>query len=185
MVLKKLQKGLFLSHSSKPVITTFVCVLSVCRRRGKQKGTSINVSTLTVFKPNSIFQNMPCCAHWQSCFFFFFFFLLLLFWHTLWLSDCWEMLLGSNSNLNGNHKIDHAARYGEDLWWWYNWQSEKSLLLLHCVYCSTVLGGRVWKHFIYLNFEIISVISGCQDIIYQPLAGLFTQLHLTQSERKW
>lgn len=76
-----------------------------------------------------------------------FFFLLLLFWHALWFSDCWEMLLGSNSNLNGSRKMDRAAGYGEDLWWWYNCDNlKKSHLLLHRIYCSTLLGGGVWKH---------------------------------------
>lgn len=31
-------------------------MISVCRRRGKQTGTSINVSTLTVVKPNNTFH---------------------------------------------------------------------------------------------------------------------------------
>lgn len=37
MVCKKLQKGLFLSHSSKPVITSFVCVLCL-QEKGKADG---------------------------------------------------------------------------------------------------------------------------------------------------
>lgn len=102
---KKQQKGaVFVSLLQADNNHSCVC-FSVCRRRGKQTGTSINVSTLTVFKANSIFQNMPCCAPWQYVIFLCVFFpLWRLFWHALWFCDCGETLLGSNSNLDGSHK---------------------------------------------------------------------------------
>ncbi|KAM7374652.1 hypothetical protein PAMP_007298 [Pampus punctatissimus] len=70
---RKASGGLFLSHSSKPVITTFVSALCL-QEKGKADG---NIDQ--------------------------------------YFSGCWEMLLGSNSNLNGSHEKDHAAYSGDDL----------------------------------------------------------------------
>ena len=185
---KKQQKGsVFVSLLQADNNHSCVC-FCVCRRRGKQTGTSINVSTLTVFKANSIFQNMPCHL-WQYvfvCVFFFFFTTAVLFWHALWFCDCGETLLGSNSNLDGSHKSGQCSplwrRTSDDDITVTIWGKKATY------YCITFI-APVSLEEAFLMFESISVVSACRDVIQQPVVwlaaiSLFIQLHLTPSGGK-
>lgn len=127
-------------------------MISVCRRRGKQTGTSINVSTLTVVKPNNTFQNMPCFAPWQNLF------LLLLLWHKL----CFcagKFLLGRNLNQIVFHKKTRPCSL---LW------RQPLMMITVTIGKIPVITGLVWLYFSSQNngcdFEISSVVSACQDL---------------------
>ena len=185
---KNSRKGLFLSHSSKPIITTLVCASVFAgegesRREHRSMWVHLLCSKQTAFFKicHAIYDSMFLCV----CFFFFFT-TAVLFWHALWFCDCGETLLGSNSNLDGSHKSGQCSplwrRTSDDDITVTIWEKKATY------YCITFI-APVSLEEAFLMFESISVVSACRDVIQQPVVwlaaiSLFIQLHLTPSGGK-
>lgn len=152
---KSSRKGLFLSHSSKPIITTLVCAsLFAGEGESRREHRSMWVHLLCS-KQTAFFKICHVVLHDSMIFFCVFFPLWRLFWHALWFCDCGETLLGSNSNLDGSHKSGPCGplwrKTSDDDITVTIWEKKKkSHLLLHHIYCSSIFRGSVsdfWKHY--------------------------------------
>lgn len=85
--------------------------------------------------------------------------------------------------------MDHAACYGEDLWWWYDCDNLKNPTCYWIAFIALLSSEEVFENMSDLNFKGISVVSGCQEIKYKSVVGLAgislsIQLHLKPCERK-